>query len=127
MRRVRVGDELLERLVLRRELGEHAVGLAQRRAGAADDVVDVLGAARDAGAELVEDDPQALAVRAPQHVVDEVDGDRRRRLLDRDRRAVRELLGGGAGLAVDVVLADQRLRARLAGDVLAQRAEARLA
>ena len=61
-----------------RELGQHAVGLAQRRAGAADDVVDVLGAAGDAGAELVEDDPQPLAVRAPQDVVDEVDGDRRR-------------------------------------------------
>ena len=70
-----------------------SVSRSAKAAGAAHDVVDVLGAAGYTGAELVEDDPQPLAVRGPQHVVDQVDGDRRGRLLDGDRRAVRELLG----------------------------------
>ena len=46
------------------EDGEDAVGLAQRRVGAVDDLAEVLAAPSEAGAELVEDQPEAVADRA---------------------------------------------------------------
>ena len=52
---VGVDGQLLEHLVLVGEQVEHLVGLLQRRGGAADDVVEVLAAAGQADAELVED------------------------------------------------------------------------
>src|SRR3954447_454355 len=67
-----------------------------------------------------------LALRLAQDVVDEVGRDRRGGLRDRDPRARLELLPCRAGQAVEVVLADERLRARLAVHVAAQRAEAAL-
>src|SRR5215217_3069763 len=68
----------------------------------------------------------ALPIWPAHDVVDEVDGDGGGRVVDRDARAGREFAGALAGEAVDEVLADQRLWARLAEDVLAQRLEARL-
>ena len=74
----------------------------------------------------VEDQPEALAVGPAHDVVDEVRRDRRGGLLDGHDAAVREPLVRLAGLAVHVVLADQRLRADLAARVLAEVAEAGL-
>ena len=97
-----------------------------RSAGLARRIVALMSsrAAAGAGAELVEDDPQPLAVGAAHDVGQQVGRDRRGRALDGDGVARLELLGRLAGRAVDVVLADQRLRPRLAGGVGAQRAEA---
>ena len=75
---------------------EDLVGLAQRRAGAADRGVEVVGVAGHAGAERADDEAQALAVGAAQDVVDEVGRDRRGRAADRDARARLELLLGRA-------------------------------
>ena len=96
---------------------EHLVGLAQRRVGAVDDLVELLAAAGQAGAELAQQDREALPVGQPQDVVDQVEVDRRARVLDRQQAlalAVALLdpaqLGrvGRAGLALDELLADQR-------------------
>ena len=53
--------------------------LAQRRVRAADHLVELLGPPGEAGAELGEDQPEALAVGAAHHVVDQVGRDRRGR------------------------------------------------
>ena len=87
--------------------------LAQAGVRLAQHVGQVLRAAGQAGAELGEDQAEALAVGAAHHVVDQVGRDRRGGLVDRDR-VVRQLLLRAAGLAVDVVLADQRLLADVA-------------
>ena len=102
---------------------EHAIGLAQRRHGAADRRLEVVAARREARAELGQDQPEALARGAAQDVEHEVGRDRRGGLVDRDR--LRRGLGRRAGLAVEVVLADQRLRLDLAEDVLAKAGELR--
>jgi hypothetical protein len=88
-------------------------------------VGQVLRPARQAGAELRDDQAEALAVRAAHHVQHEVGRDRRRRLVDRDRVVAQALLRA-ARLTVDEVLADQRLLADVAGGVGAERVEARL-
>ena len=85
-------DELGDQPVLAAQDRDRLVGLAQRRVGAADDLVQVLRAAGQAGAELGEDDPEALAVGAAHDVLDQVERHRRRGLLDREcarRRAAR--------------------------------------
>src|SRR3712207_8253638 len=56
-----------------RSHGQHLVGLAQRRDGPADGLVELVGAAADAGAQLAEDDREPLAVRPAHDVVDQVD------------------------------------------------------
>ena len=71
---VRVGDEVLDDLVLVAEDPQHARGLAQARVGAAERLREVLRPAGEAGAERREDQAEALAVRAAQDVVDEVGG-----------------------------------------------------
>ena len=109
--RVRVGDEVLDDLVLVAEDAQHPRGLAQARVRAPQHLLEVVRAPGEAGAELGDDQPEALAVGAAHDVVDDVRRDRRGGLLDRDRAAVREPLVRLAGLAVHVVLADQRLRA----------------
>ena len=114
-------------LFWRGEDREHLVDLAQRRVGAADDLVEVLAAAGQAGAELVEDDRQPLAVGRAHDVVDQVEVDRLAScLLDRqqvlalarpplDLLQLRRRLGARRRalrrLALDELLADQRLRA----------------
>jgi len=123
---VGVGHEVLQHRVLAGEDRKHPVGLAQRGAAATDRGVEIVGAAADAGTELVEDDPQALSVGQAQDVVEQVRRDRGGGLRDGNAPAGGQPLCGGAGPAVDEVLADQRLRARLAERVLAQRAEALL-
>jgi hypothetical protein len=121
---VRVPGEVGEHLVLLGEDREHAVGLAQCGARAADRLVEVVAVARDRGAQLVDQDAEPLADRQPHDVVDEVGRDGRRRALDGDRGARLELAGIVARGAVDVVLADERLGRDLAARVLAQRPEA---
>ena len=85
-------DEVLDHRVLVAEDLQHLAGLAQARVGALEHLLEVLGPAGEAGAELVDDQPQALAVGAAQDVVDQVLRDRGLGLLDRDRAAVLELL-----------------------------------
>ena len=103
-RPVLVAEERRARVSVSRSAGI-ARRIAALRSGAA---------AGDARAELVDDDPQPLALGLAQDVVDEVGRDRRRRLRDRDRAPRLELLPRRARVAVEEVLADQRLRARLA-------------
>ena len=55
---------------------EHAVDLLERRVGTADDRVDLLAAAGEAGAELVEDQREPLPVGQAHDVVDQVEVDR---------------------------------------------------
>jgi hypothetical protein len=74
--RVAVAGEVLQRLVLRGEDRQHAVDLLERRIGPADHGADVLAAAGDGRAELVDDQRQAFAVGQPQRVVDQVEVDR---------------------------------------------------
>ena len=66
------------------------------------------------------------AVGQPHDVLQQVGGNRRLRVGDRDRAPGREHRAVLPGLAVDEVLADQRLRARLAEGVGVERAEAAL-
>ena len=122
--RVGVDGQVLQRPVLVAEQREDLVRLAQRRDRAADRGVELRAAPGDARAELRDDDPQPLALGLAEDVVDEVGRDRRRRLRDRDPRARLELLPRRAREAVEEVLADQRLRARLAVHVAPQRPEA---
>ena len=76
-------------------------------------VVEVVGAAGDAGAELVEDDPQPLAVGPAHDVVDAGRaGSSTRCARPGSSRRACSFCAARAGLAVDEVLADQRLRAR---------------
>ena len=119
----------------RARICEHLVGLLQRRVGAPDDLVEVLAAARHAGAELVEDQRQPLALGLAHRVADQVDVDRLHRVLDRqqvlalagavlDLAQLRRRLGvRGArlrGLALHEALADQVLRAHDAARVAAE-------
>ena len=82
---VRVADEVADDLVLAAQDRERLGQLAQRRVRAADHLVQLLGAAGQAGAELVEDQPEALAVGAAHHRVDQVGRDRRGGALHRAR------------------------------------------
>jgi hypothetical protein len=91
----------------------------------AEQLVEVLRAAGHTGAELGDDQPQALPVRLAHDVLDEVGRDRRGGVVDLEG-VVRQLVLGAAGLAVDVVLADERLLADVAGRVGAERLEAGL-
>jgi len=93
---------------------------------ALDDLVQLLGPAGQADAQLGQQQPEALPVGAPHDARDQVRWDRRARALDRDGPALRDLLVSGADLAVDVVLADQRLVADAALGVRAQGVEAGL-
>ncbi len=99
------------------------VGLAQRRDGAAQRRLDVLAAGGDADPELGEQEPEALARGPAQDVEHEVGRDRARGLLDGDR--ARRRAGLPSRVAVEVVLADERLRLDLAEDVLVEAGEAR--
>ena len=71
---------------------QHLLRLAQAGVRLAQQLGDVLRAAREAGAELGDDQPQAVAVGPPHHVVHEVRRDRRGRPRVRDDRAVLERL-----------------------------------
>ncbi len=82
---VGVDRQLLELRVLAGEDLEHLVGLAQRRVRAPDHLVEVLAAPRQAGAELVEDQRQPLALGLAHRVADQVDVDRLRGVGDRQQ------------------------------------------
>ena len=74
--RVAVGREGLELVALVGEDLEDAVRLAQGGVRAVDHGAEVVAAGGEAGAELVEDDPEAVAVGRPVDVVDQVQVDR---------------------------------------------------
>ncbi len=69
---VRVGDEVLDDLVLVAEDLEHLARLAQAGMGALEDLLEVLRPAGEARAELGEDQPEPLAVRPPHDVAEQV-------------------------------------------------------
>ena len=71
--RVGVDGERRELLVLAREQSQHLVDLAQRGVGAPDHLVEVLAAAGEPDAQLVEDDRQALALGLAHDVVEQVE------------------------------------------------------
>ncbi len=73
---VRVGDELLDRLVLVAQDPQRLAGLAQAGERAPQHRLDVLGAAGQAGAQRGHEQAQPLARGAAQHVVDQVLRDR---------------------------------------------------
>ena len=121
--RVRVRRQLLERVRVVGQQVEQVVGLGQRRDGPAQGRLQVARPARDGGAQLVDDQREALPVGQPHDVLNEVGGNRRLGVADGDRRPRLQRLAVLAGLAVDEVLADQRLRARLAEGVGLERAK----
>ena len=73
--RVAVAGEAGELVVLVGEDLQHAVGLAQGGVGAVDDLAEVVAAGREAGAEVVEDEPEAVAVGGAVDVLDQVEVD----------------------------------------------------
>ncbi len=131
-----------EHVVLAGEDRQHAVEFLQRGVGPFDHFVQVAPAAGEAGAEFVDDDRQALAFGQPADVAEQIDVDGAVGVLHgqqvlafafmafadllqrrRQRRAFHSRLGGQA---VDVLLADQRLRADGAAGVGAEVLEARV-
>ena len=73
---VTVAREAGELVALVGEDLEDAVGLAQRRVGAVDDRAEVVAAGGEPGAEVVEDEAEAVAVGRAVDVVDQVEVDR---------------------------------------------------
>ena len=140
--RVAVLGQPGELLVLLRERGEDLVGLLERRVGSPDHRREVGTAGCQARAEVIEDQPEALDLGLAGDVVDEVEVDLLAVVLDRQEvlagavLAVRDLLERrrrlGArsarlgGLALDVLLAEERLRADQAGGVAQEVLEARV-
>ena len=92
--RVAVAGQVGEHPVLVGEDREDLVGLLERRVGVADGLAQVAAAPGQAGAQLVEDDRQALAVGQAQRVVDQVEVDGLGGL--RDRQQVLALAGPAA-------------------------------
>ncbi len=137
---VGVDRELREHLVLAREDREHLVEFRERRVSAPDDDVQVAAAAREASSEFVDDQRQPLAFGQAADVAEQIDVDgavglgHRQVVLPfafdaaRDFVQLRRWRGAfDAWLrrkAVDVLLADQRLRADRAGRVDAEVLEA---
>ncbi len=133
---VGVARELRQHPVLACERAEHLVGLAQCRVRTLDDLRELLAAGREAGAEAVDDQPEAVRIRLAHDVVDEVEVDRRavaverQQILARTRLVLgnqlelRRRLGARSArlrrLTLDELLADQRLRADQAGGVGAE-------
>jgi hypothetical protein len=76
---------------------------------AAHHLAQVVRAAGETRSELRQDQPEPLAIGPPHDVLDEVDGNCRGGLLDRDRPAPvrRQAAIGASGLAIDEVFADQ--------------------
>ena len=126
-RAVCVGDQALDRARLAAQDLQGLARLAQAGMRATQHLGEVVRAAGKTGAQLGENQAKALAVGQAHDAVHEVEGNGRRGLLDRHPPSLGEPLLPLAGLAVDEVLPDQRLRAHLAGRVLTQLAEARFA
>jgi hypothetical protein len=70
--RSRAGGQLGQLAALSRQDAEEAIGIAQHRVGAFDDLLDVLAPRRQAGAQFVEDETEALRVGQALDVVDQV-------------------------------------------------------
>ena len=129
-------------MVLAGQDAKHLFEFLERRVGAADDFAQVAAAPRQAGAQLVEDDRQPLAFGQSVDVAEQVDVNRTVSVLYRQQPLARSFVPGAdllegrrqrracdAGLsreAIDVLLADQRLRAHRAAGVGAKVLEAGL-
>ena len=83
--RVAVAARLASTRFWRARIVEDLVGLLERRVGVADGLAQVAAAPGQAGAQLVEDDRQALAVGQAQDVVDQVEVDRLGGVRDRQQ------------------------------------------
>ena len=132
--------QLGEAVALGGEDAEEAVDVAQDRVGALDQDFEVVAATGQAGAEFVEDEPEALRVGQRLDVVDQVRVDAGAVAAERQQVLARPGLAGGDLLqrrrrrrarrprqgraAVDELLADQRLRPDLAAGVAAEVLEA---
>jgi hypothetical protein len=108
---------------------QHVLRRLDRRVRAADGVAQRAAVARETGAQLAEDDLQALADRQLERRQHDVGVDRRVRVLERHRR--RRAVAGAqllaprrAGRALHEALADERLRRDEAVGVRAERREA---
>ncbi len=137
-----VGGELGELVALGRENAEEAIGVAQHRVGPLHHFFDVFAVAGEAGAEFVEDQAEALRVGKLLDVVDQVRVDAGAVVLQRQqvltgarfargdlfqfRRRLRPRRPRQRRVAVDELLADQRLRADQAARVAAEVLEARV-
>ena len=110
-------------VVLVAEDVEHLLELLERRGAGANRGVQVLGVAVERGAELVDQELEAVLERLAQGVLREVGLDRGL-VAGRGDRPVQRL-GRGAGLAVQEVLGDQRLRLRGAARIGLELGEAR--
>ena len=137
---VGVDGELRQALVLLGEDRQHAIGLLQRRVGPLDHLAERVATGGEAGAEVVEDQPEAIDLGLAGDVVEQVEVDGLAVVLERQEAlplaglAVgdhvelwRRLGDRGARLgrrAVDELLAEQRLRPDQAGGVGAEVLEA---
>ena len=137
-----VGGELGQFVALLVEDFEQAVGVAKIGVGALDRRRDVRSPPGQGGAEFVEDQPEALRVGQRVDVVDQVGVDAGAVVLDRQQPLARARLAFGdlfqrwrrlaarrpwqGRPAIEVLLADQRLRADQAGGVFAEVLEARV-
>ena len=74
--RVAVARQAGELAVLESEDVEHPVGLAQGRVGAVDHLAEVVAPRGEAGAEVVEDQAEAVAIGHALDVLDQVEVDR---------------------------------------------------
>ncbi len=137
-----VFGEVVERLGLSLEQRQELVRLAQRRVAAHDDLLEVFAAGREADAELVQDQSEPVRVGLAHDVVDQVEVDCLAVVLDReealalaglallDYLQLRRRIGARRArlgrLALDELLAEERLRANQAGGVLAPVLKARV-
>ncbi len=131
--RVGVDRELHELAVLAGERRQDLVRFPQRRVRALDDLRELVAAGGEAGAEIVEDQAEAVRIGLFHDVVDEVEVDRLAVLLERQQilplagLSLGDLLEGRGRrrrrsprlgeLALDELLTDQRLRPDQAGGV----------
>ncbi len=139
---LRVARQLRQLVALGREDAEGAVDVAQDRVRPLDQHFDVFAAAGQAGAEFVEDQPEALRVGQGVDVVDQVGVDAGAVVAERQQVLAGPRFAGGdllqrrrrfgprrprqGRLAVDELLADQRLRPDQAACVLPPVLEARV-
>jgi hypothetical protein len=120
---VGVPRQVLDRGRVVGEQVEQVVGFGERGNGPAQGGLEIPGARGGGSAELVDDQREPLAVGQPHHVLEQVGGDGRLRMGDRDRGAGLQDRPAGSRVAVDEVLADQRLGTGLAGCILVELAE----
>ena len=120
-----LSESFVQRRRVVRQQVEQVVGLGQGRNRALESRLQIAGAGGGGGAELVDDQREALTVGQPHDVLEQVGRNRRGGVRDGDGRAGLEHLARAPRIAVHVVLADQRLRSGGARRVGVELAEAR--